>query len=71
MKIKADKSISMESEEENMLFGTREAGGTKMVLSVGNEQNELLEQVSIPTEAPEKTIPAMMDWFSGKGIVSL
>ena len=47
MKIKADKSISMESEEENMLFGTLEAGGTKMVLSVGNEQNELLEQVSI------------------------
>ena len=42
-----------------------------MVLSVGNEQNELLEQTSIPTEAPEKTIPAMIDWFRGKGIVSL
>ena len=28
-----------------MLFGTLEAGGTKMVLSVGNENNELLEQV--------------------------
>ena len=54
-----------------MLFGTLEAGGTKMVLSVGNEKNELLEQTSIPTEAPEKTIPAMIDWFRGKGIVSL
>ena len=54
-----------------MLFGTLEAGGTKMVLSVGNENNELLEQISIPTEAPEKTIPAMIDWFRGKGIVSL
>ena len=61
----------MESEEEDMLFGTLEAGGTKMVLSVGNEKNELLEQTSIPTEAPEKTIPAMIDWFRGKGIVSL
>ena len=71
MIIQADKLISMESEEGNMLFGTLEAGGTKMVLSVGNEQNELLEQVSIPTEAPEKTIPAMIDWFRGKGIVSL
>ena len=71
MVTQADKSISMESEEENMLFGTLEAGGTKMVLSVGNEQNELLEQISIPTEAPEKTIPAMTDWFRGKGIVSL
>ncbi len=27
-----------------MLFGTLEAGGTKMVLSIGNEQNELIEQ---------------------------
>ena len=41
-----------------MRFGTLEAGGTKMVLSVGNENNELLEQASIPTEPPEKTIPA-------------
>ena len=54
-----------------MLFGTLEAGGTKMVLSIGNEQNELLEQTSIPTEAPEKTIPAMIDWFRGKGIAAL
>ena len=54
-----------------MRYGTLEAGGTKMVLSVGNEDNELLEQVSIPTEAPEKTIPAMIDWFRGKEIVSL
>ena len=54
-----------------MLFGTLEAGGTKMVLSVGNDQNELLEQASIPTEQPEKTIPAMIDWFRNKKIVSL
>ena len=54
-----------------MLFGTLEAGGTKMVLSVGNEDNELLEQASIPTEQPEKTIPAMIEWFRGKEIVSL
>ena len=54
-----------------MYFGTLEAGGTKMVLSVGNEKNELLEQASIPTEAPEKTIPAMIDWFRDKRIVSL
>ncbi len=54
-----------------MLFGSLEAGGTKMVLSVGNERNELLEQCSIPTEAPEKTIPAMIGWFRDKGIASL
>ena len=54
-----------------MFVGTLEAGGTKMVLSVGNENNELLAQTSIPTEAPDKTIPAMIDWFRDKGIVSL
>lgn len=54
-----------------MLFGTLEAGGTKMVLSVGNEHNELLEQATIPTEAPEKTIPAMTAWFKDKNIASL
>ena len=54
-----------------MRFGTLEAGGTKMVLSVGNERNELLEQTSIPTEAPEITIPAMINWFKDKNIVSL
>ena len=54
-----------------MRFGTLEAGGTKMVLSVGNERNELLEQTSMPTEAPEKTIPSMINWFKDKNIVSL
>ena len=54
-----------------MFYGTLEAGGTKMVLSIGNENNEIIEQASIPTEAPEKTIPAMIDWFGERKIVSL
>ena len=54
-----------------MIFGTLEAGGTKMVLSVGNEHNELLEQAVIPTETPEKTIPAMAAWFKDKNISAL
>lgn len=54
-----------------MRFGTLEAGGTKMVLSVGNEQNELLEQATIPTETPEKTIPAMIAWFKDRNIAAL
>lgn len=55
----------------DLIYGTLEAGGTKMVLSVGNERNELLEQTSMPTEAPEKTIPAMIDWFRERKISSL
>ena len=42
-----------------------------MVLSVGNENNELLEQVSIPTEEPAKTIPAMIEWFGDRKIAAL
>ncbi len=54
-----------------MLYGTLEAGGTKMVLSVGNENNEILEQETIPTEAPGKTIPAMIAWFAAREISAL
>ena len=52
-------------------YGTLEAGGTKMVLSVGNDRNELLEQASIPTETPDITIPKMTAWFKSRDIAAL
>ena len=54
-----------------MLFGALEAGGTKMVLAIGNEHGEILEQVSIPTEDPSITVPKIIDYFKQKNIVSL
>lgn len=54
-----------------MLYGALEAGGTKMVLSVGNEDNELLERVSFPTETPEITIPRMAEWFASRSVSAL
>jgi len=54
-----------------ILYGTLEAGGTKMVLSIGNEQNELTEQTSIPTGMPEETIPQMAAWFRERKICAL
>ncbi len=54
-----------------MLFGALEAGGTKMVCAIGNEQGEILERVSIPTETPAVTMPKLADFFSGKGIAAL
>ena len=53
------------------LYGTLEAGGTKMVLSIGNEENELTEQTSIPTGTPEETIPKMAAWFRERKIRAL
>ncbi len=54
-----------------MLFGALEAGGTKMVLAIGNEDGEILEQISIPTETPSITIPKIIDYFKQKNIVAL
>ncbi len=54
-----------------MKLGALEAGGTKMVCAVGNENGQIFERVSIPTETPEKTLPAIRDFFLGKGIEAL
>lgn len=43
-----------------MRLGALEAGGTKMVCAIGNENGEIMEQVSIPTETPEITIPKLL-----------
>jgi len=55
----------------NMLFGALEAGGTKMVMATGNENGEIYEQVSIPTENPDITIPRIIDYFRAKEIAAL
>jgi fructokinase len=54
-----------------MKIGALEAGGTKMVCAVGNENGEIFEQVSIPTETPDITMPKLIEYFTGKGIVAL
>lgn len=54
-----------------MLLGALEAGGTKMVLALGNENGEILEQTSIPTETPEITLPKIIDYFKDKEIKAL
>ena len=54
-----------------MLFGALEAGGTKMVLAVGNENGEILEQLSIPTETPDITVPKIIAYFKDKNIEAL
>lgn len=53
------------------LFGALEAGGTKMVCAIGDENGNILERVSIPTGTPENTMPPMIDFFKGKGICAL
>lgn len=54
-----------------MLYGALEAGGTKMVCAVGDENGTILEQVSFPTTTPEETVPPMIAYFKEKNIQSL
>lgn len=54
-----------------MLLGALEAGGTKMVCAVGNENGEIINQMSIPTETPDITIPKIIDYFSSYEIKAL
>ena len=52
-------------------YGSLEAGGTKMVCAIGDEQGHILERVSIPTLAPENTMPAIIEFFKSKNISAL
>ena len=52
-------------------YGALEAGGTKMVLAVMDENGETVRKESIPTKTPDETMPEMIEFFSCSGIVSL
>ena len=54
-----------------MLIGALEAGGTKMVCALGNENGTILEQVSIPTTTPEETVEQIVRYFKDKDIKAL
>lgn len=47
-----------------MLIGALEAGGTKMVCSIGTPQGGVLQRASFPTLAPEVTVPQIVEFIS-------
>ena len=57
--------------EKNMKLGALEAGGTKMVCAIGNENGEIFEQQSFPTETPEITLPKLVGYFKERDIEAL
>lgn len=54
-----------------MRIGAIEAGGTKFVCGIGNENGEILERISFPTETPEKTLDNVIEFFKDKNIERL
>ena len=48
-------------------FGALEAGGTKMVCAIGNEDGKILERISLPTRDSGKHHAGDAVVFSGEG----
>ena len=61
----------MDKSANNQILGALEAGGTKMVCAIGAPDGTILDQISIPTEKPEITMPKMIDYFRSKNISAL
>lgn len=54
-----------------MILGGLEAGGTKMVCTLGNEAGEIMERLVVSTTTPADTMPQILAFFEGKGIAAL
>ena len=52
-------------------YGALEAGGTKMVLAVMDEDGNAERQCTLPTGTPEDTMPGMLDFFAAQPIAAL
>lgn len=54
-----------------MLLGSIEAGGTKFVCAVGDEDYRIKDQIQIPTTTPEETLSAVAKYFKNFDIKAL
>jgi fructokinase len=54
-----------------MRIGAIEAGGTKFICGIGNEDGEILERVSFPTEHPDQTLGQVISYFRGKQVEAI
>lgn len=54
-----------------MLLGALEAGGTKMVLAVGDGLGKIEDKISIPTTQPQETMAGILSYFQKYGVKAL
>lgn len=54
-----------------MLLGAIEAGGTKFVCGVGDENGNVKERITLPTTTPDEVFKEVIDYFRDKGIQAL
>ena len=54
-----------------MLYGGIELGGTKMVAGIADENSNIIDCISIPTEDSDETLNKLNEYFKDKNISSL
>lgn len=54
-----------------MRLGALEAGGTKMVCAIGDENGNVFERMSFPTRMPEETMPDIINYFRERPVEAL
>ena len=54
-----------------MRIGGIEAGGTKMVCAIGDENGKILDRVTFPTRGPKETFADMISYFKEWDIQAL
>ena len=52
------------------LYGSLEAGGTKFVCAVGDEQFQVVEKTQFPTTTPYETIERTVEFFKRQSILT-
>ncbi|ASA20045.1 ROK family protein [Paenibacillus donghaensis] len=53
------------------LLGAIEAGGTKFVCGIGNEDGTILDRVSFPTLTPQETMGQVLEYFKNKEVEAI
>lgn len=51
-----------------MRIGAIEAGGTKIICGIGNEQGQIERKISFPTETPERAMEQIISFFASETI---
>ncbi len=53
------------------MFGAIEAGGTKMIVAVGDENGNIIREKVIKTTTPKETMPQILDFFKGEDLEAI
>lgn len=54
-----------------MRIGAIEAGGTKFVLGIGDDNGKILDRLSLPTGHPAETLPQVIEYFQDKQVEAI